>query len=298
MMLKNFLRLRPLSLGLVQPVRHTTSIPSYENKSVQVDYKNGPGELDWHRERLITKAERYEPIDLRREISDFQVQHLKGLAKGMCLSRYKELSMLKTPLDLSVYMELFQLVQPKYIIEIGTYTGASALWMDDTLRMLGIDCSIYSMDTDVSLRDEKVDGLVSNKVTFVQGDSNEFEDLFPRSFLLDLPRPLLVIEDADANIYELVKYFHAYMKIGDYFIFEKTNPMLNANFYVGEKNPRLYRNTSVVPTTYSEKGKWKLEQVRDYFAPNRDFYAVDTHLTDLFGYNASSQMNSILRRMI
>ena len=54
----------------------------------------------------------------------------------------------------------------------------------------------------------------------------------------------------------------------------------------------------MVGVKYTEMGKWKLEYMRDFFTPHKDYYAVDTFFTDLYGYNCSSQMNSIFRKMI
>lgn len=293
-MLRNFLKLR--SVATCTQVRSVT-IPTYKNETV-FDYKKAADELDWHRNRLITMPERFEPIGTRRDISDYQLPQLKALARGVCLTNYKGLSILKTGLDLSVYSQLLQEVKPRSIIELGTYTGGSALWLDDTMRNLGVDCEIYSLDNDVMVRDDKVDAMVSNKVKFIQGDVANVKKIFPRSILVNLPRPLFVIEDVHVELNTIINYFHEYMKQGDYFIFEKTNPMLSENFFIGEKNPRLYRDSYVVGVKYTEMGKWKLEYMRDFFTPHKDYYAVDTFFTDLYGYNCSSQMNSIFRKMI
>ena len=294
-MLRSLLIIRPMATlpTLARPV----TIPSYENKTA-FDYERAADDLAWHRDRLITIPERFEPIETRRDISDYQLPQLKGQAKGVCLSNYRGFPLLKTALDLGVYSQMLQEVRPRSIIELGTFSGASALWLDDTLRVFGADCQIYSLDCDVSLRERKVEELVSERVTFLEGDVRNVKKLFPRSFLIGLPRPLMVIEDVHVNLNEIITHFHAYLKPGDYLVFEKTNPMLSEKFYVGERNPRLYRDTSVVDVSYSEMGKWKMEYMRDFFSPHGEYYAVDTFFTDLFGYNCSSQMNSIFRRMI
>ena len=294
-MLRNLLRIRALA-ALPARARPVT-IPSYENQTA-FDYERAASELAWHRNRLITMPERFEPIGTRRDISDYQLPQMKGLARGGCLSNYRGSPMLKSALDLAVLSQLLQEVRPRSILELGTFCGASALWLDDTLRVLGADCQIYSLDCDVSLREKTVEELVSERVTFLEGDVRNVKKLFPRSFMIELPRPLLLIEDVHVGLNEIIAHFHEYLKPGDYWIFEKTNPMLSENFYVGEKNPRLYRDSSVVEVTYKQMGKWKLEYMRDFFTSHWEFYAVDTFFTDLFGYNCSSQMNSIFRRMI
>ena len=273
------------------------TLPSLENKTA-FDYERAASEMAWHRNRLLTIPERFEPISTRRDISDYQLPQVKGQAKGVCLSNYRGFPLLKTALDLGVYSQLLQELRPRSVIELGTFSGASALWLDDTLRVQGTDCQIYSLDWDVSLREREVEGLVSERVTFLEGDVKNVKKLFPRSFLLQLPRPLLVIEDVHVCLNEIITHFNEYLSPGDYLVFEKTNPMLGDKFYMGERNPQLYRDRSVVGVSYSQMGKWKLEYMRDFFAPHGDFYAVDTFFTDLFGYNCSSQMNSIFRRMI
>ena len=67
--------------------------------------------------------------------------------------------------------------------------------------------------------------------------------------------------------------------------------------YVGDQDPSIYREDSMVKPEYVQDGDWKLQIVRNFFSNEVDAYAVDTFFNDLIGDNGSLQMNSILRKM-
>ena len=269
----------------------------FGKKEANYEYLTLSHDLIWHRSRLLNMPERFQPIISRKDITVMDVPQMKGIFKGKYLSQYRGFLMLKSSLDMSTYSQMFEEIQPKSIIELGTFIGSSVLWMDDILRLTGIDCKIFTLDNDVALRDKRIDKLVSEKVTFMEGDVNNIENVFPPSFFKDLPRPLFVIEDVHHNLDGILKHFHTYLDTGDYFIIEDTNPMISEHMYVGEQDPSIYREGSSVKPEYTQFGNWKLNIVREFFTKHVESYAVDTFFTDLFGENASSQMNSILRKM-
>ena len=53
--------------------------------------------------------------------------------------------------DLVIYMQLFSRLKPATIIEIGAASGGTAIWMADMLKLMNIECNIYSMDIDLTL---------------------------------------------------------------------------------------------------------------------------------------------------
>ena len=45
------------------------------------------------------------------------------------------------------------------MIELGAFTGASALWIADSLNGADIECNVFSADIDLSLLHPKIDSL-------------------------------------------------------------------------------------------------------------------------------------------
>lgn len=104
---------------------------------------------------------------------------------------YKDVSLLKNPFDLGLYPQLLWKLKPRTILEIGSSTGGSSLWMGDLCDAMGINCKIHSMDI------VKVTAVKHPRVTFYEGDGRNPGGTWPAKFLAGLPRPWLVIEDAD-----------------------------------------------------------------------------------------------------
>ena len=188
-----------------------SNMTNSEGEAADINYSSLAEDLRWHRNRILALPERYQPITSRKNTCVFELPQMKAIARAKYLSQYKGFPLLKTTLDMTLYTQMFQELKPKSIIEFGTYIGSSALWMDDLLRLFGIDCKIFTVDKYVSLRDKSIDNLVSKQVTFIEGDSNKIEELFPPSFFKDLPRPLFIIEDAHINVDGILRYFHKFM---------------------------------------------------------------------------------------
>ena len=53
----------------------------------------------------------------------------------MNLFKWKDLTLMKDPMTLSIYLQLLQDVKPKTILEFGTYEGGSSLWMKDMANL-------------------------------------------------------------------------------------------------------------------------------------------------------------------
>ncbi len=104
---------------------------------------------------------------------------------------YKGVSLLKNPFDFGLYPKLIWDLKPRTILEIGSNAGGSALWMGDLCDAFGLDCQIHSLDI-VKVKDVK-----HRRVTFYEGDGRNLGPTWTEKFLAKLPRPWLVIEDAD-----------------------------------------------------------------------------------------------------
>ena len=93
-------------------------------------------------------------------------------------------------------------------------------------------------------------------VTFIKGDSKQISNFSTKN----LPHPWIIIEDAHVNVNEVITYFEKHMHTGDYLIIEDTR---------GKKGSTLR-----IPNTLQ----------------------VDAYYCDYFGLNATSAMNTILRK--
>lgn len=117
----------------------------------------------------------------------------------------------KTVFDLASYPMLIAELAPRTIIELGSGSGGSALWMADTAQAHHLRPVIISIDrTAVDLTDDRV--------SFRTGDVSDLSELLADCD--DLPRPWLVIEDAHAHVRTVLDFFDARLDAGDYLLIE------------------------------------------------------------------------------
>lgn len=226
--------------------------------------------------------DRFVPFSSREMRCDLPRQAIAHISEGKHYISYRGLSMAKNPLDLVLYEMLFYELQPRTIVELGAYTGASALWMADTLETFNINAQVVAVDIDLSL----VDKVAMNRsdINFIEGDCNEIEDVFPASVLEDLPHPLVLIDDAHVNIAGVYGHFHQHaFQSGDYLITEDTIPWIPGTF--GETNGN------------KEWGDWKWNEIQEFFDGHEAAYRVDRYYTDFFGYNATWNWNGFVKRV-
>lgn len=170
--------------------------------------------------------------------------------------------MLKDPFTLSLYSSLFWELRPRSIVEIGTLDGGSALWMADTTKAMGVKCRVISYD----LKPPKK-APPNPRVSFEKLDVLNIRRDLSITFLQGLPRPLLVIEDAHRNLFEVLSHVSRGLSIGDYLIVEDTC------------DPKKHR------------------QFARFMNKHKDSLFVDSNYTDNFGYNVSWNWNSFLKRL-
>jgi cephalosporin hydroxylase len=144
------------------------------------------------------------------------------------------------------------------LIELGSGSGASALWFADIARAFGITAHIYSVDLH---RPE----IEASGVTFIQGNCFEIGRVLPLSFLQDLPHPWLVIEDMHKNTLGVLRYFSGMLRAGDYLIVEDSRS--------------------------------KQEALCEFVKYHESEFRVDTRYTDFFGRNATCSADSIFARI-
>jgi cephalosporin hydroxylase len=173
-----------------------------------------------------------------------------------CL-QWRDLPLFKTAFDMSIYPMLIWEQKPRTIVEIGSGSGASALWLADLLAAFGIDGHVHSLDL-------QPPGIAHPRVTFMAGDCWQIEAAFPADRVAGWPRPWLVIEDAHVNVGGVLDHFHSLLQPDDYLLVEDSL----------QKRKEISAFTGKYPGAYE----------------------VDTRYTDYFGRNATCAFDSIFIR--
>ena len=158
-------------------------------------------------QQLLKSPTRYQSIDDREDRSDVPQNLIQCESVGRYLGRYRGVVILKTTYDLVVYYQLLSYLKPNTIIELGTFTGASALWCADSITSLGLDTHIYTVDIDPTLVSEETKQKMPDNITLIEGDFNKIAEVFPPSMLQSFPHPWLVIDDGHYNFETVMAYF-------------------------------------------------------------------------------------------
>jgi cephalosporin hydroxylase len=162
----------------------------------------------------------------------------------------------KTVYDLAAYPMLIAELRPRTIIELGSGSGASAIWLAGMADCHGVKSSIISIDR------RPVD-VADSRVKFLKGDIARLDGLLD-PHIASLDHPWLVIEDAHAHVAKVLAYFDRHLRSGDYLIIEDSLP----------KRSDLLQFCRAAP----------------------DRYHLDTLYLDLFGQNTTCAIDSIFRR--
>jgi cephalosporin hydroxylase len=181
----------------------------------------------------------------------------QGTSSGLT---WRGLPLMKTVFDFAIYPQLLSELAPQTIFEIGSGSGASAMWLADLAAMIGPAghaCHVHSVD---------IAPVAAHHpgVTFHHGDCARPQSLFDAQLLRSAPHPWLVIEDAHHNVAAVLERFHAVLRPGDYL--------------------------------YVEDSEIKRDDIRGFLGGRDDCYRVDTRYTDLFGRNATCALDSIFMR--
>ena len=236
----------------------------------------------------LNSPNRFQQISEREDRSDIPVEAMKSQCMGRYIAEHRGCPLLKTADDMVIFQQLLWHLRPPTVIELGTFTGGSAIWMADMLHMMGVETQIYSMDIDLSLIEEPVKKLKPENVTFLQGDSNAIEKTLTKEFLDGLPHPWLIVEDAHTNLYGVLEYFSRFTSPGDYIVVEDMNPDIPRQLGFG----RIYPNVS-----YKPAGTAGLEILKKFLSDYSKEYAVDSFFTDFHGYNGTWNWHGYIRRM-
>lgn len=186
---------------------------------------------------------------------------------------YRGVPMIKNPFDFALYPLVFWNVKPKTVIEIGSKDGGSALWFGDMMDNFGVDGHVYSLDV------VKVTNVEHKRVTFMEADGRALGRTFTPDFLSSLPRPWLIIEDAD-HTYEtsiaVLKFFHSWLQPGEYIIIED----------------------GIISDLEQDKNcnSGPHRALKEFLNNCAGEYDIDSQYADFFGYNFTWCTNGFLQK--
>lgn len=187
---------------------------------------------------------------------------------------YKDVLLLKNPFDLALYPKLLWALKPRTILEIGSKSGGSAIWFGDLLNSFGIEGRVYSLDI------VKVAEVSHPRVLFMEADGRNLQATLSREFLSALPRPWLVIEDADHS-YEtsiaVLNFFDPLLEPGEYIVVE--------DGIISDLNQDPAANSG------------PHRALKEFLGNRGDDYEIDAAYCDFFGYNVTWCTNGWLRKL-
>src|SRR5215470_6393876 len=136
-------------------------------KSIECTYKHALRRL-----RRVYELSRipYRPGG-RRWGADLPLRALESLQIGSLKYSYRGIPMLKNPFEVALYQVLLWHAKPRTIIEIGSYLGASALWMADLMRSFGLAGRVLSID--INPPDA---GSERDDIHFIAGDARRLRE--------------------------------------------------------------------------------------------------------------------------
>ena len=244
-------------------------------------------------EGCFNSRSRFVSIELRHNESDLPGPFWEHIARNSCYIDWQGIPIQKDAFQIVTTQQLIQELQPKTIIEFGSFKGGSALWLADILTLCVNDGRVISTDIDLNNIDPKV--RLDQRIEFIQGDSFHIEKMFPQDKIATLQHPILVIEDAHVNTSGILDYFHQHLfKAGDYFIVEDTNIDYNNACY-----PMWIKEFDA---DYCDKKldnlNGKIINLKQWLDTHNGSYMIDTKYVDPFGItNATKNWNSVIKKV-
>jgi cephalosporin hydroxylase len=202
-------------------------------------------------------------------VSKIPYELLMEIQQGTLAYRRDGVPLLKNPFDLALYPMLLERVKPRTLIEIGSFSGGSALWFADLLREL----RVISVDLNPP-------AVEHPRVTFLQGDARELRATLTPEMLQSIERPLLVVEDSNhlaSTTAAVLDFFDEWLRAGEYIVVEDgiLTAMRVADLYEGGP----------------------LRAIHEFLARTDGRYEIDRTLCDYFGTNVTWNVDGWLRRI-
>jgi cephalosporin hydroxylase len=195
----------------------------------------------------------------------------KTLYYGHQKITYRGIQSIRCPFDYVIFQMIISEVKPDLIIEVGTNNGGSALYLADLQAIYNIDGEIHSIDINENAREN----VASNhRIKLFTEGWEKYDMELAKKF-----KTVLVIEDA-AHTYSCsigaMKKFAPLVTKGSYLIVE--------DGIVDELG--MSKNLEGGP----------LKAIRE-FLPSHPEFVVDRRWCDLFGKNATFNVNGYLKRI-
>lgn len=198
------------------------------------------------------------------------VFNVKTVDKGHHNVTYRGIKAIRCPFDYVIYQMILHEVQPDLVIEIGTRFGGGALYLADLLEKQGSGV-VHAIDV-VDNVDSRLKG--NERIQFFFDGWQKYDLNNTKGF-----NKILVIEDA-SHMYEdsigVLNKFHSIVSKESYLIVE--DGIINA---LGLE---------------SKYNGGPLKAIRE-FLPNHPEFVVDRKWCDLFGKNATFNVNGYLKRI-
>lgn len=125
------------------------------DQSIVSQYDDHKTSMDRILKDSLGDPKRFQAIEDRMEFSDLSADTIKRYCKARYLTRYRGCYLLKSSEDILIYQQFFETIKPRTVLELGSYSGASGLWIADYLACLTNNnnngpsspsgCQVYSM---------------------------------------------------------------------------------------------------------------------------------------------------------
>jgi cephalosporin hydroxylase len=195
---------------------------------------------------------------------------VQSIYEGHHLVTYKGIKAIRCPFDYVIYQMIINEVKPDLVIEIGTNIGGGALYIADLLDMNGKGI-LHTIDI-VDMVNPKV--KEHNRIKFFTKGWEDYDLELTKGF-----EKILIIEDA-SHLYKdsigILNKFHEIVPVDSYFIVEDgiINELGLEKEYEGGP----------------------LKAIRE-FLPSHPEFIVDRKWCDMFGINATFNVNGYLKKI-
>jgi cephalosporin hydroxylase len=190
------------------------------------------------------------------QFHDLYYRGREGETEVYLRTRWMDVPCQKCPLDLWVYQEIITELRPQLIVETGTYSGGSALFMAHMLDILG-EGEVITIDVDANQTRP-----VHPRIRYVRGSSTDAALI--TSLLAGRPDEVrMVILDSDhsrSHVRAEMELLAPYVSPGSYLIVEDTN--INGHPTLSEFGPGPYE---AVTEFLSEHAEFVVDSAREKF---------------------------------
>lgn len=159
-------------------------------------------------------------IELSDDVITDMFHHIYYGSRVWERTHYFGRHILKCPLDMWVYQEIFHDVKPDYLIETGTFHGGSALYYAHLFDLIG-NGKVITID--VNHRD---DFPKHKRITYIKASSTDVDQHDEICKKIGTQKKVLVVLDADHSmdhVYSEMKLWSNAVSLGSYLIVEDSN---------------------------------------------------------------------------